>query len=132
VGGQSRLQPLALGGLSMVAQCLAHASCRSVQDVITMKARLVRIGNSRRIRLPKAIIDQVGLNDEVELLVQDQRLVVVPATRGLGDRHPEVVGETLPAAVVGPEAVTNEPEVLPPRGAGTACMSRCRYARRPR
>jgi len=49
--------------------------------VITMKARLVRIGNSRGIRLPKAIIDQVGLNDEVELLVEDQRLVIVPATR---------------------------------------------------
>jgi antitoxin MazE len=47
-----------------------------------MKARLVRIGNSRGIRLPKAIIDQVGLDDEVELLVEDQRLVIVPAARG--------------------------------------------------
>jgi antitoxin MazE len=46
-----------------------------------MKARLVRIGNSRGIRLPKAIIDQVGLDDEVELLVEDQRLVIVPAAR---------------------------------------------------
>ena len=49
--------------------------------VITMKARLVRIGNSRGIRLPKAIIDQVGLDDEVELRVEEQRLVIVPAKR---------------------------------------------------
>jgi antitoxin MazE len=46
-----------------------------------MKARLVRIGNSRGIRLPKAIIDPVGLDDEVELRVEDQRLVIVPAAR---------------------------------------------------
>jgi len=46
-----------------------------------MKARLVRIGNSRGIRLPKAIIDQLGLDDEVELLVEDKRLVIVAATR---------------------------------------------------
>ena len=46
-----------------------------------MKARLVRIGNSRGIRLPKAIIDQVGLEDEVELRVEEQRLVIVPAVR---------------------------------------------------
>jgi len=46
-----------------------------------MKARLVRIGNSRGIRLPKALIDQVGLDDEVELRVEDQRLVIVPVTR---------------------------------------------------
>src|SRR3954466_8861665 len=55
------------------------ASCAYI--VITMKARLVRIGNSRGIRLPKAIIDQVGLDDEVELLVEDQRLVIVAAMR---------------------------------------------------
>lgn len=49
--------------------------------VITMKARLVRIGNSRGIRLPKAIIDQVGLDDEVELRVENQRLVIEPTIR---------------------------------------------------
>lgn len=46
-----------------------------------MKARLIRIGNSRGLRLPKAIIEQVGLDDEVELRVEDQRLVIVPAKR---------------------------------------------------
>jgi antitoxin MazE len=46
-----------------------------------MKARLVRIGNSRGIRLPKAIIEQVGLDDEVELRVEEQRLVILPVAR---------------------------------------------------
>jgi antitoxin MazE len=35
-----------------------------------MKARLVRIGNSRGIRLPKPLIEQAGLTDEVELRLQ--------------------------------------------------------------
>jgi antitoxin MazE len=49
--------------------------------VFTMRVRLDRIGNSRGIRLPKAIIDQVGLDDEVELRVEERRLVIEPATR---------------------------------------------------
>lgn len=52
-----------------------------VYIVITMKARLVRIGNSRGLRLPKAVIDQVGLEDEVEVLVEADRLVISPASR---------------------------------------------------
>lgn len=46
-----------------------------------MKARLVRIGNSRGVRLPKAVIDQVGLEDEIEILVEADRLVITPASR---------------------------------------------------
>ena len=33
-----------------------------------MKARLVRIGNSRGVRLPKPLIEEAGLEDDVELL----------------------------------------------------------------
>ncbi len=43
-----------------------------------MRARLVRIGNSQGIRIPKPIIEQVGLAGEVELTVQDDSLVVTP------------------------------------------------------
>jgi antitoxin MazE len=46
-----------------------------------MKSRLVQIGNSRGIRLPKAVIEQVGLDDEIELLVEDRRLVITSAGR---------------------------------------------------
>jgi antitoxin MazE len=49
-------------------------------DVITsevrVRAKLVRIGNSRGIRLPKAVIDELNLGDEVELTVKKGELVV--------------------------------------------------------
>jgi len=46
-----------------------------------MKAQLVRIGNSRGVRLPKTIIEQAGLTEEVELEVRGNT-VVIAAARG--------------------------------------------------
>jgi antitoxin MazE len=43
-----------------------------------MKAQLVRIGNSRGVRLPKALIDQVGLTDEIDLRVENGCVVIAP------------------------------------------------------
>lgn len=45
------------------------------------KARLVRIGNSRGVRLPKPLIEQAGLSDEVELDARDGA-IVIHATNG--------------------------------------------------
>ncbi len=42
-----------------------------------MKTRLVRIGNSRGVRLPKPLIEQAGLTDEVELKVRGNTVVIV-------------------------------------------------------
>lgn len=41
-----------------------------------MKADLIRIGNSRGIRIPKAIIEQCQLDDPVDLRVEKNRLVI--------------------------------------------------------
>jgi len=41
-----------------------------------MRARIIRIGNSQGIRLPKAVLDQSGLTDEVELEVEDGQIVL--------------------------------------------------------
>ncbi len=41
-----------------------------------MKAEIIRIGNSQGIRLPKAIIQQCGFGDTVDLEVQEGRLVI--------------------------------------------------------
>ena len=46
--------------------------------VATVRTRLVRIGNSQGVRIPKVLLDQVGLGGEVELEAQDQQLVVRP------------------------------------------------------
>jgi antitoxin MazE len=46
-----------------------------------MKTRIVRIGNSKGIRIPKPLLEQVGLNDEVDINVQDGSLVIKPAKK---------------------------------------------------
>jgi antitoxin MazE len=43
-----------------------------------MIARIVKIGNSRGIRIPKSLLEQSGLHDEVELEVRKNRLVIKP------------------------------------------------------
>lgn len=45
------------------------------------KTRIVRIGNSRGIRIPKMLLDEADLPDEVELHAQPGRLVVQAARR---------------------------------------------------
>jgi antitoxin MazE len=44
-----------------------------------MKTRLVRIGNSRGVRIPKPLIEQAGLTDEVEMGLRDGAIVIQPA-----------------------------------------------------
>ena len=44
-----------------------------------MKTRIIRIGNSQGIRIPKPLIEQIGLSGEVEIRVQDGSLVIRPA-----------------------------------------------------
>lgn len=46
-----------------------------------MKARIVRIGNSRGIRIPKPLIQQTGLGGEVEIEVEANRLIIRPAEK---------------------------------------------------
>lgn len=44
-----------------------------------MKVAIIAIGNSRGVRLPKAVLDQVDLRGEAELTVEDGRIVLAPA-----------------------------------------------------
>jgi len=46
-----------------------------------MKLRLVAIGNSRGLRIPKAILDQCRMENEVELEIESGRLVIKPVNR---------------------------------------------------
>lgn len=43
-----------------------------------MKTKLVRIGNSRGVRLPKPLIDEAGLTEDVELTVREGEVVIRP------------------------------------------------------
>lgn len=44
-----------------------------------MKSRLVRIGNSRGVRLAKPLLEQAGLEDEIELRVEPGAIIITAA-----------------------------------------------------
>ncbi len=46
-----------------------------------MKARIVRVGNSHGIRIPKPLLEQTGLRGEVEISAEDGSLVIRPARK---------------------------------------------------
>ena len=46
-----------------------------------MKTRIVRIGNSQGVRLPKPLIAEAGLSDEVEIRARNGAIVISPASR---------------------------------------------------
>ena len=46
-----------------------------------MKTRVVAIGNSQGIRIPKPLLEQTGLSGEVEISAEDGALVIRPVKR---------------------------------------------------
>jgi len=49
-----------------------------------MKAKLIRIGNSQGVRLPKSVIESCGFGTEIDLEVRDGTVVLSPV-RGARD-----------------------------------------------
>lgn len=47
----------------------------------TVKARIVKMGNSKGVRIPKTILEQLGLGEEVELSVRENQLVIRSSSR---------------------------------------------------
>jgi len=45
------------------------------------RTRIIRIGNSQGIRIPKIVIDQLGWSEDVELAIEHNQLVVRPPRR---------------------------------------------------
>ena len=43
--------------------------------------QIVKIGNSRGVRIPKMLIEQMGFTKDVEIVVQRGQLVLRPVTR---------------------------------------------------
>src|SRR5690349_9214637 len=77
-----------------------------------MKARIVRIGNSQGIRIPKPLLEEAGLPDEVELEVEGDCLVVRAAGRPRAFPATLVVHDAgdLPSMVAEPMAIRREDE----------------------
>jgi len=45
-----------------------------------MKTRIVRIGNSQGVRIPKPLLEQAGLPEEVDVAAEAGRIIITPAT----------------------------------------------------
>ena len=41
-----------------------------------MKADIIQIGNSKGLRIPKAVLEQCNLNGRVQIDVQDKKLII--------------------------------------------------------
>jgi len=46
-----------------------------------MIAKIIQIGNSRGIRIPKALLEQTGFSDEVELEIKNNHIIIKPAQK---------------------------------------------------
>ena len=44
-----------------------------------VKTRIVRIGNSHGVRIPKLLLDQIDLGEDVELALEENQIVIRPA-----------------------------------------------------
>jgi antitoxin MazE len=43
-----------------------------------MRARVVKIGNSKGIRIPKPLLEQTGITNDVDLEVENNRIIIRP------------------------------------------------------
>ena len=43
-----------------------------------MRARIIKIGNSKGLRLPKPILEQTGIEEDVEIEVEGNKIVIRP------------------------------------------------------
>jgi antitoxin MazE len=44
-----------------------------------IRSKVIKIGNSRGIRIPRTLIEQAGLTDEVEMMVEGDKLIIQSA-----------------------------------------------------
>jgi len=44
-----------------------------------MRARVIKIGNSQGLRIPKPILEQTGIMDDVEIEVEKNQIIIRPA-----------------------------------------------------
>ncbi len=75
-----------------------------------MTVNLIKIGNSKGIRIPKPLIDECGLGDTVELRVEKGKLVISPARaiRGGWESRFAGVSSDSPESLLPGDAITND------------------------
>jgi len=43
-----------------------------------MRARVIKIGNSQGLRIPKPLLEQTGIRDDVEIEVENDQIIIRP------------------------------------------------------
>jgi antitoxin MazE len=43
---------------------------------MTIRSKVIKIGNSRGIRIPRTVLEQAGLTNEVEMTVEGNKLII--------------------------------------------------------
>jgi antitoxin MazE len=66
-----------------------------------MRARIVKIGNSQGIRIPKPILEQSGITKDVDIEVENNQIIIRPllkprtgwdnAFRKMGENHDDML-----------------------------------------
>jgi antitoxin MazE len=46
-----------------------------------MELSIINIGNSKGIRIPKTILEKYNINDKIELILEDDRIILKPETK---------------------------------------------------
>lgn len=46
-----------------------------------MRTKLVAIGNSKGIRIPSSVLKQCGIENEIDMIIQDQKVIIHPVKR---------------------------------------------------
>ena len=46
-----------------------------------MKTKVIKIGNSRGIRIPRHVLEESGLENEVEIEVKDNKIILKPTSK---------------------------------------------------
>ena len=45
-------------------------------NIETMKTKIIRIGNSQGVRIPKHLIEECGITEEIEMILRDNEIVL--------------------------------------------------------
>jgi antitoxin MazE len=97
-------------------------NCKASRDVITLcilfeeaivRTHMVRIGNSRGLRIPKSILQACGIEDAVDLSIADGKLVIeaAPAVRQGWAKAAEEMARNGDDALLDPATSTTFDEV---------------------
>lgn len=77
---------------------------------VAMKTKLIRIGNSQGVRIPKPVIEEIGLSGEIEMILEDNQIILRSAeeTRKNWDQAFEKMAENQDDQLLD-EAETEQP-----------------------